>query len=389
MRQKGYSEKRPNNRDFSKGMAHRGKHQPGMKGMTAMPRKVFAVFVCLFAFFTLNVFPSGVSSAWAAETYKIAWSHYTGWEPWEYADHSGILEKWAKKYGLEIQLDLINDYIESINLYTGGAYHGCVMTNMDALTIPAVGGVDSTALIVGDFSNGNDGIVMKNGSTVADLKGREVKLVELSVSHYLLARALAINGMNESDLQLVNTSDADIAAVFAADENGAAVTWNPPLMQCRNAKGANLVFDSGKIPGEIIDLMVVRTDAPDSLKKALAGAWYETMGIMSSKGKAADEAIAYMAEFAGGTEAEFRAQLRTTAMFYKPAEAAAFATGAKIRETMEYVRTFCFDHGLYGDADSKDFVGIQFPDGAVIGDKANVKLRFDAAFMGMAADGKL
>ncbi len=37
------------------------------------------------------------------------------------------------------------------------------MTNMDALTIPAVGGVDSTVLIVGDFSNGNDGIVLKNG----------------------------------------------------------------------------------------------------------------------------------------------------------------------------------------------------------------------------------
>ncbi len=354
-----------------------------------MQRKFFVVFVCLFTLFSHNVLPLGVSSAGAAETYKIAWSHYTGWEPWEYADHSGILEKWAKKYGLEIQLDLINDYIESINLYTGGAYSGCVMTNMDALTIPAVGGVDSTALIVGDFSNGNDGIVMKNGSTVADLKGREVKLVELSVSHYLLARALGMNGMKESDLQLVNTSDADIAAVFAADENGAAVTWNPPLMQCRNAKGANLIFDSSKIPGEIIDLMVVRTDAPDSLKKALAGAWYETMGVMSSKGKAADDAIAYMAEFAGGTEAEFRAQLRTTAMFYKPAEAASFANGAKIKETMEYVRNFCFDHGLYGDADSKDFVGIQFPDGAVIGDKANVKLRFDAGYMGMAADGKL
>ena len=56
---------------------------------------------------------------------------------------------------------------------------------------------------------------------------------------------------------------------------------------------------------------------------------------------------------------------------------------------MEYVRAFCFDHGLYGDADSKDFVGIQFPDGSIIGDRNNVKLRFDAAFMELAAEGKL
>lgn len=330
-----------------------------------------------------------VTATVSAQTYRIAWSHYTGWEPWEYARNAGILDKWAKKYGIEIQLDLINDYIESINLYTGGTYHGCVMTNMDALTIPAVGGVDSTALIIGDFSNGNDGIVMKKGASVTDLKGREVKLVELSVSHYLLARALAMNQMKERDLQLMNTSDADIAALFAAEENSAVVTWNPPLMQCRNVKGAKMVFDSSRIPGEIIDMLVVRTDAPDTLKKALVGAWYDTMSAMSAKSKTSREAVEYMARFAGGTVAEFKAQLRTTAMFYDAGEAAAFAGGDQIKKTMEDVRSFCFDHGLFGDADSKDLVGIIFPDGSVLGDKGNVKLRFDSKFMKMAADKKL
>lgn len=349
-----------------------------------MIRKTAFVLLCI-AFFTALVPPV----APAKETYRIAWSHYTGWEPWEYARNSGILDKWAAKYGIKIQLDLINDYIESINLYTGGTYQGCVMTNMDALTIPAVGGVDSTALIIGDFSNGNDGIVIKNGDKVADLKGRKVKLVELSVSHYLLARALSMNGLQEKDIHLVNTSDADIAAVFAADQDGAVVTWNPPLMQCRNVKDTKMVFDSSQIPGEIIDMMVVRTSAPDNLKKALVGAWFETMKVMASKSKTGKEAIAYMANFAGGTAAEFKAQLRTTAMFYNAAEAVAFATGQQLKKTMEYVRGFSFDHGLFGDAQNKDVVGIAFPDGTVLGDKGNVRLRFDATFMKMAADGKL
>jgi NitT/TauT family transport system substrate-binding protein len=343
---------------------------------------LIALSVCMFVALVPAAAP-------AAETYRIAWSHYTGWEPWEYASNSGILDKWAAKYGIKIRLDLINDYIESINLYTGGAYQGCVMTNMDALTIPAVGGVDSTALIIGDFSNGNDGIVVKKGERVEDLKGRKVKLVELSVSHYLLARALAMNKMQEKDVKLINTSDADIAAVFAADENGAVVTWNPPLMQCRNVKGAKLVFDSSQIPGEIIDMMVVRSDAPEQLKKALVGAWYETMAVISSKSKAGKEAIAYMANFAGGTEAEFKAQLRTTAMFYTAADAVAFATGGQLKQTMAYVRDFSFDHGLFGDAKNKEAVGIAFPDGTVLGSKSNVRLRFDATYMQMAADGKL
>ena len=100
--------------------------------------------------------------------------------------------------------------------------------------------------------------------------------------------------------------------------------------------------------------------------------------------------IADMAKKAGGTLPEFKAQLKTTYMYYQPSAAAEFAKGSKLKETMEYVRTFSFDHGLYGEgAPNKNLVGIQFPDGAILGDKKNVKLRFDAGYMQMAADGKL
>src|ERR1035441_10099964 len=80
-------------------------------------------------------------------SFNVAWSIYVGWMPWDYADHSGILKKWADKYGIKIKLTQINDYVESINQYTAGGFDACVMTNMDMLTIPAAGGVDSTALI--------------------------------------------------------------------------------------------------------------------------------------------------------------------------------------------------------------------------------------------------
>ncbi len=328
--------------------------------------------------------------SFSAETYKVAWSHYTGWEPWGYADSSGILKKWADKYGIDIKIQLINDYIESINLYTSGAYHAVTATNMDTLTIPAVGGIDSEAVIIGDFSNGNDGIVMKQGSSVKDLKGRDIRLVELSVSHYMLARALDMNGLSERDVRLTNTSDAEIAAIFVSDEKGAVVTWNPPLQKVRNVPGAAMVFDSSNIPGEIIDMLVVKTDAPETFKKALTGAWYEVMTIMSGHSKQSKEAVSTMATLAGGTDAEFSGQLRTTAMFYDPADAVKFVAGGDIQKTMDYVRSFSFDKGLYGDgAPDKNLVGIEFADKSVMGDKGNIKLRFPAKYMQMAADGKL
>mgnify|MGYP002639872947 FL=1 len=135
--------------------------------------------------------------AQAKDSFRLAWSIYVGWMPWDYADKAGIVKKWADKYGIEIEVVQINDYVESINQFTAGEFDACVMTNMDALTIPAASGVDTTALIVGDFSNGNDAVILKEGKSLKDIKGLPVNLVELSVSHYLLARGLESVGMSE------------------------------------------------------------------------------------------------------------------------------------------------------------------------------------------------
>lgn len=327
----------------------------------------------------------------AKDSFTLCWSHYTGWEPWAYADSSGAVQKWADKYGINIEVKLINDYIESINLFTTtDSCDAITATNMDALTIPSVGGVDTTAIIVGDYSNGNDGIVARNAKSLQDLKGRTVRLAEFSVSHYMLSRALSTVGMSEKDLTVQNQSDADIAAVFVSDDNGAVVTWNPPLQVVLNAPGTNKLFDSSQIPGEIIDITFAKTDGDERFKKALTGAWYDTMKVMSSRGKEAKTAVEYMANYSGATFAEFTAQLKTTAMFYDPAEAAKFTAGEKLVETMDYVRQFSFDNGLYGNgAPSVDLVGIEFPSGKVLGDKNNVKLRFTTKYMDAAAKGSL
>src|SRR5580698_9425972 len=273
--------------------------------------------------------------------FNIAWTIYVGWMPWPYAAESGIVKKWADKYGIKINVTQINDYVESINQYTAGKFDGVTVTNMDALTIPAAGGVDTTAIIMGDYSNGNDGVVLKKGKTLSDIKSEKVNLVELSVSHYLLARGLSTVKLQEKDIKTVNTSDADIVAAAKSPDTTAVVTWNPQLLEVKSDPGATLVFDSSKIPGEIEDLLVVNTetlkDNPD-FAKALVGIWYETIALMkeqSDKGKAAREA---MAKLSGTDLAGFETQLKTTHMYYTPKDAAAFMTSAELPGIMDLVR---------------------------------------------------
>ena len=216
--------------------------------------------------------------------FKVCWTIYAGWMPWGEAKTQGIVSKWAKKYGINVDVVQLNDYVESINQYTAGKFDGCAMTNMDALTIPASGGVDSTALIVSDYSNGNDGVLIKGkGKKLTDLKGQQINLVQFSVSHYLLARALESAHMSERDLKVVNTSDADISAAFATPTVQQAVTWNPMLADLKAQPNVTEVFDSSKIPGEIMDMMVVNTKTLQenpALGKALTGAWFEMVALM-------------------------------------------------------------------------------------------------------------
>lgn len=350
-----------------------------------MTRKLYMTTSLLFSLAFAPV-------TFAKDTFNVCWSIYVGWMPWGYAENAGIIDKWADKYDIDINVVQINDYIESINQYTAGQYDACVMTNMDALTIPAAGGVDSTALIVGDFSNGNDGVVLKGKDSLSDIEGQRVNLVELSVSHYMLARALETVGMSERDITVVNTSDADMVSAYTSDDVTAVATWNPLLSEITSMPDSHLVFDSSRIPGEIIDLMVVNTDvleANPKLGKALTGAWYEVMAAMQGEGEQAVQVRKELAD-ASGTDLEgYDSQLDSTRMFYDPAKAVEFVNSPELQETMQKVAEFSFEHGLLGEgAPDATFIGVETPTGTY-GNSGNTQLRFIPDYMQMAADGEL
>ena len=326
-------------------------------------------------------------------SFNIGWSIYAGWMPWPYAQQTGIVKKWADKYGLEINFVQVNDYVESVNQYTAGKLDGVTVANMDALTIPAAGGKDTSAIILGDYSNGNDAVLLKGGNNVAAIKGRDVYLVELSVSHSLLARALETNGMKLTDVKTVNTSDADIASAFASPQITAAVAWNPQVTTMKGVPGTTAVFSSADIPGEILDLLVVDTatlKANPDLGKALAGIWYETMAIMARDDAEGAAARAAMAKLAGTDAQAFDGQLATTYLYTDPKAAVTAMASPDLVTTMTRVRDFSFAQGLFGQgARSADAVGMEFPGGKTLGDTNNITLRFDPTFMQLAADGKL
>ena len=323
--------------------------------------------------------------------FVVGWSIYVGWNPYAYMEKSGILKKWADKYGIDIKVQRF-DYAPSLDAFVAKNIDACTMTNMEALDMPAAAGVDTTSIITGDFSNGNDALLVRNGLTFAKLPGKKVMLVEKTVSQYLFERAMTINGQKDQmkRVPLVNTSDSDIATAFIANPSQeAVVTWKPMVSQIMKTKGVTSIFNSSQIPGEILDLLVVRTDVlkkPEGQKfaKAITGAWYEVTSQMKQ-----DKVLAAIAANSQDTLPSYKEQLTTTNLFYTPQSAVQFTQGGDLKQKMELVRQFCFAHHLLGDAKAADQVAIAYPDGSIQGKPDRVRFRFDTTYMQMAAQGKL
>jgi len=348
---------------------------------------------CALTLLAASLIPSPAARA-EVPTFTVGWSVYAGWNPYFYMQKSGILKKWADKYGIAIKVQRF-DYAASLDSFVAKNIDACTMTNMEALDMPAAAGVDSTALIVGDYSNGNDAVLVRNGLDFGSLPGKPIMLVEKTVSEYLLERGMVLSGNQAqlSKLHLINTSDSDIVAAFLNNKsNQAVVTWKPLVSQIVVDKSVHSIFNSSQIPGEILDLLVVRTDllnTPNGQKfaKAITGAWYETIQQVAA-GNA--QAIKFSAAASSDSVESYKEQLKTTALFVAPKSAVDFTTSPDLRNKMDLVRKFCFAHGLLGQGiKSVDDVAIEYPGGVIQGKKDRVRLRFNAAYMQAAQQGKL
>lgn len=363
--------------------------------MRSFRRVIFAAFAVTALLAIAAIKPAEA----AAPTFTVGWSVYAGWNPYFYMAKSGILKKWADKYGIVIKVQRF-DYAASLDAFVGKNIDACTMTNMEALDMPAAAGVDSTAVIIGDYSNGNDAVLARNNLTLAQLPGKRIMLVQKTVSEYLLERAMDVNGLGAQipQLKLMNTSDSDLVGAFLGNKgNQVAVTWKPLVSQILDqGKDVKPLFDSSKIPGEILDLLVVRTEVlqrPDGsgakFAKAVTGAWYETVAQLAG-GAGATQAIAGSAAASGDSVDSYKEQLRTTFLYSTPKTAVAYADGAAIKQKMDLVRQFCYRHQLLGqNIHSVDDVAIRYPDGAVQGKADRVRLRIDSSYMHMAEQGKL
>lgn len=284
------------------------------------------------------------ASAPAVAEVKVGVSDWPGWVAWYVAEQKGFF----KKHKADVKLVWFANYTDSISALSSGQLDANSQTWSDTLG-PLVKGVPVKAILVNDNSAGNDALMVgAKIKSFADLKGKTVALEEFSVSHFVLATALAKNGMSQKDVKVVNLSAGDAAAAFVAGRVDAAVVWNPWVNQIEKSGKGKALFTSRDMPGLIPDLLVAQDKAIQTKRRELVGmirAWFDTEQFIRQN---PDEAARIMAKVVSLKPDEYKVFLPGTRFFDTDANKAAFDAAApgSLQAVAPTIAGFLLDHKL-------------------------------------------
>ena len=234
---------------------------------------------------------------------KIGYSDWPGWVAWEIAIKKG----WFKEAGVDVEFQWF-DYVASMDAYAAGKLDAVCMTNGDALVTGATG-KPSIAIIINDYSNGNDMLVAAKGiGSVKELKGKKIGAELGFVAHLLAIKALESAGLTADDVTWVNTPTDQTAALLASGDVDAVAAWQPSSGQAlKAAAGSTAVFTSSDLPGIIYDVLSV---SPESLEARrddwgkVVGVWYRVVDYLNNEDNL-DEALTILSAKVSITPEEY------------------------------------------------------------------------------------
>ena len=214
---------------------------------------------------------------------RIGTNVWIGSEPLYLARELGRLDPHA------VQLVEYPSASEVLRAFRNEAIDGMVIS-LDELFGLAVDGLKPRAVLVVDVSNGADVVVGRSGMrTMRDLAGKSVAVESGALGAFVLSRALALAGMAPGDVKVVHLESNEQPGAFVSGQVDGAVTFDPYRTQLLKA-GATTLFDSTRIPGEIVDLLCLRASVleqrPAAVQPLLAG-WFDALDYMQRDPKEA------------------------------------------------------------------------------------------------------
>lgn len=250
----------------------------------------------------------------------VAVNPWVGYDPLVLARERGLIQP------AQLKVVELSTHAESFRHFRNGLLDAVAITLDQALQL-ADDGLDLKIIAVLDQSAGADVVMgLDSPGNAQRWRGQHMALESSTLGRLMLSRMLEAEGLSLADVTVVPLEASQHLAALQAGRVVAAVTYEPLASQMRQA-GFSALFDSRQMPGEIVDVLVVRgpllasrADAVD----ALLDAW--NAGLAAYQ---ADPAAA-AALLAPGIELTLENYLLTQSglRYLAPEESLAFISGA-------------------------------------------------------------
>ena len=335
----------------------------------------------------------GASTFAAAPSFSLAWSEYPSWSVFGVAHETKLIDgaqgrqgPIEKKWNVDIVLKEA-EYDPCLTMYGAAQCDAVCITTLDALN-PSLSR-PSVVILPTSTSYGADAlIVARSVKDVKQLRGKKIHGLAKSVSEYCFNRNLELAGEKPGDYKFTNMDPGAAAVAFQQKQSEieAIIVWNPFLLETLNKrKDSHVLFDSTKIPNEIIDSVVV---AQASLDKpggkdfacAVIDTFYAINKRMADPATRDDTLVALGEKFSHLDLASMKKVVQQTKFYSTPKEALDLFTGAEIKSLTAKVADFCVKQEITA---SPPKVGY-----GTKADAAGVNLRLDPSYIKLAQEKK-
>src|SRR5262245_8642774 len=287
------------------------------------------------------------AAASAAPALTIAYSDWPGWVAWDI----GLKKGWFEAAGVKVDFKWF-EYVPSMEAFSAGKVDAVAMTNGDQL-VTGASGAPSVALLLNDYSNGNDMVVAKPGiESVAQLKGKKVGVEVGFVSHLMLLNALNVAKLSDRDIEIVNVPTDQTPQALKSGSVDAIVAWQPNSGQAlREVAGSKAIFTSANLPGIIYDVLAVNPKSlaerqPDWEK--VAGVWFQIVDYINDE-KNRSDVLAIMSARVGLSPDQYAGLMKGTFLLDAAGNAKHYRAGDSLESVFfssKMVDGFNIEHGV-------------------------------------------
>ncbi|MCB1320600.1 MAG: ABC transporter substrate-binding protein [Leptospiraceae bacterium] len=139
---------------------------------------------------------------------------------------------------------------------------------------------DFQVILLLDFSSGGDVLLGNPGlNSIQALRGRRVGVENTALGAYMLFRSLEHHNLRPEDVHVVALEVDGHESAYLSGSVDALITFEPVKSRLMK-RGARVLFHSGQIEGEIVDVLICRSrlinQNPEAVQQVVAG-WYRAI----------------------------------------------------------------------------------------------------------------